>query len=190
MRECDELNVRDALPLLLQGQLAAAARERVRSHVSQCAACTEELALLERAAQLFAAATPRVDLAAIVAKLPAAPAAAARPALSVVRGGAGRTAMPRYALAAVASLTLVATLSFVALRDRVFGSGMSDGAVAPDSAVPVATVPVAIVAGAELDDLGSAELEALLVDLDRMEATVAAEPVAMQRAVVNAPEEM
>jgi hypothetical protein len=47
-----------------------------------------------------------------------------------------------------------------------------------------------MVGGAELGDLGSAELESLLAELERMEATVSADPVTMQRAVVNAPEEL
>jgi anti-sigma factor RsiW len=194
MRECHETNERDALPSLLHGQLSAEAAARVRAHLAGCAACAEEYALLERSARLFATATPRIDVAAIVAKLPAAP-AAARPALTVSRGGLRAARMPRSALAAAASLVLVATLSFAALKGRVFGGGTSATDVAPDSAVPMATapvaaVPVAMVGGAELGDLGSAELEALLAELERMEATVSADPVTMQRAVVNAPEEL
>lgn len=192
MRECHETNEREALPLLLRGRLGPAEAQRLRAHVATCPSCTEELAVLERSARMFDAATPRVDVAAIVAKLPVAPTqAATRPALTVVRGGVPRPLVPRYALAAAASLTLVATLSFAALKGRLFGDGTSDGRVLPDSAVPVAAAtPVALVGGAELADLGSAELEALLAELDRLEATVAAEPVAMQRAVVNAPEEL
>jgi anti-sigma factor RsiW len=191
MRECHETNERDALPSLLHGQLSAEAAARVRAHLAGCAACAEEYALLERSARLFASATPKIDVAAIVAKLPAA----ARPALTVSRGGLRAARLPRSALAAAASLVLVATLSFAALKGRVFGGGTSATDVAPDSAVPVATapvaaVPVAMVGGAELGDLGSAELESLLAELERMEATVSADPVTMQRAVVNAPEEL
>lgn len=189
MRECHDTNERDALPLLLQGQLAPQDAARVRAHVASCASCAEELALLERAARMFTQATPRVDVAAIVAKLPAPP-AVARPLLTVSRGSGRAPMMSRSLLAAAASLTLVATLSFAALKGRVFGTATTDDGVVPDTAVPVATVPVAMVGGAELSDLGSAELEALLAELDRMEATVAADPMAMQRAVVNAPEDL
>ena len=59
------------------------------------------------------------------------------------------------------------------------------------TAVPgTPAVPVAIVGGTELADLGASELEALLAELDRMEATVAAEPISMQRAVLDAPEDV
>jgi len=191
MRECHEMTERDALPLLLRGRLSPSEAARVRAHVATCAACAEELALLERSAKLFDMATPRVDVAAIVAKLPAAP---QRPALRVDRGGARRPLVPRYAWAAAASLTLVATLSFAALKGRVF-DGTSGATVAPDTATPVqqvvqvaSTAPVALVTGAELGELGSSELEALLAELDQFEATIAAEPVSMQRAVLDAPE--
>lgn len=191
MRECDEMNERDALPLLRRGLLEPSAAARVRAHVASCPSCTEELELLERSGRIFEAATPRIDVSAIVAKLPAPPTGAQRPQLSVQRGGAGRPLVPRYALAAAASLTLVATLSFAALKGRVFG-GASAPAVAPDTAVPVATVaqaaPVALVGAAELGELGSAELETLLAEMDQLEATIAAEPISMQRAVVDAPE--
>lgn len=187
MRECHEMNERETLPLLVRGLLGPVEAARLRAHVASCASCADELALIERTARLFDAATPKVDLAAIVAKLPAAP---QRPALTVVRGGAGRARVPRYALAAAASLTLVATLSFAALKGRVFGEG-GEARVAPDTALPgTPAVPVAIVGGTELADLGSAELEQLLAELDRMEATIAAEPISMQRAVVDAPEDV
>lgn len=194
MRECHEMTERDALPLLLRGRLSPSEAARVRAHVATCPACAEELALLERSAKLFDMATPRVDVSAIVAKLPAAP--QQRPALRVARGGARRPLVPRYAWAAAASLTLVATLSFAALKGRVF-DGTSAATVAPDTATPVtevvpvaSTAPAALVTGAELGELGSSELEALLAELDQLEATIAAEPVSMQRAVVDAPENL
>jgi len=190
MRECHEMTERDALPLLLRGRLSPSEAARVRAHVATCPACAEDLAVLERAAKLFDMATPRVDVSAIVAKLPAP---SQRPALRVERGLARRPLVPRYALAAAASLTLVATLSFAALKGRVF-DGTTPATVSPDTTMPVSDVasaapaPVALVTGAELGELGSSELEALLAELDQFEATIAAEPVSMQRAVVDAPE--
>jgi anti-sigma factor RsiW len=187
MRECHGMEEREALPLLARGLMGPVEAARLRTHVATCPACAEELALLERSVRLFDAATPTVDIAAIVAKLPTA---AQRPTLTVLRGGAARPRVPRYALAAAASLTLVATLSFAALKGRVFGEA-GDGRVPPDTALPgTPAVPVAIVGGTELADLGASELEALLAELDRMEATVAAEPISMQRAVLDAPEDV
>ncbi len=197
MRECHDEPMRDALPLLARGLLPAAEAATLRAHLAGCASCADELALLERSARLFDASTPRVDTAAIVRAVQAA-APAARPSLTVQRGGTGpRLRMPRYALAAAASLVLVATLSFAALQDRVFGTGTTPE-VTVDSAVPAspATAPGAAAAapvalgGSDLADLGEAELEALLSELDRLEATVAADPMTLQRAVVQTPEVM
>lgn len=200
MRECHETHERELLPSLLRGQLDPSAAARVRAHVAFCPACTDEIALLERSARLFDAATPRVNVAAIVAKLPAP---AHKPVLTVSRGSLRRPLVPRYVLAAAASLTLVATLSFAALRQQVFGPSGSPR-VAADTSVPAQVEPATATSGAdtptavldaapllgapELADLGTAELEALLAELDALEATVAAEPVSMQRAVTDTPE--
>lgn len=197
MRECHETNERELLPLLLRGRLSPSDAARVRAHVAACPACTEELSVLERSRRLFDAATPTVNVAAIVAKLPAAP---QRPQLTVSSGRARRPLVPRYALAAAASLTLVATLSWSVLKGRPAGTTDMADVTAPDTSVPAQVAatpsetapaiaePVPMVGAAELEDLGASELEALLSALDGLEATVAAEPVSMQRAVVNAPE--
>lgn len=186
MTECQNESMRDQLPLLVHGELSAGDAVALRAHIAACAACASELALLERSAKLFAQATPRVDTAAILAKLPAAP--GTRPVLKVSRGKAPTLGVPRYALAAAASLVLVATLSLAALRDN-FGSTGSATDIGPDSGRPVASdVPVGIVGGNELGDLGADDLEVLLKELDQLEATVAAEPVTMQRPVATAPE--
>lgn len=191
MTECQNESMRDQLPLLVHSELSASqlsASELValRAHVASCADCASELLLLERSARLFAQATPRIDTAAILAKLPAAP--GARPALKVVRGAAPKLAVPRYALAAAASLVLVATLSLAALREN-FGNTTPSADVGPDTGAPVvASVPVGIVGGNELGDLGVDDLETLLLELDQLEATVAAEPITMQRPVTDAPE--
>lgn len=192
MSDSHDETLRDQLPLLRAGALSAADAAALRAHLAGCAACTAELALLERTARLFEAATPRVDVSAILAKLPAPPAMASRPALRVERGGTRVPRIPRYALAAAASLVLVATLSFAALQGRVFGPstpGLTPGDTAPDiAAAAVAAAPVALVGAAELESLGASELETLLDELDRFEATIAAEPLSLQRPVVGAPE--
>ncbi len=209
MRNCENETMRDQLPMLAHGTLAPAEAAALRAHMADCEACAAELELLTRSARLFASATPHVDVAAIVAKLPMPP-AAARPALRVEQGGARtavrtRSAVPRYAMAAAASLVLVATLSFAALKGRVFG-GMAGSEIVPDTAGDVRgtsgtpgqtgseagteavnTPPVALVGGAELDGLGEQQLETLLQELDRLEATVAADPISLQRPVTTTP---
>lgn len=178
--------LRDQLPLLAHGELSAPAAASVRAHVASCAECAAELAVIERAAQMFASATPRVDTAAILAKLPAAP--GARPVLTVSRGTPQAFRVPRYALAAAASLVLVATLSLGAIRDSLFGDGTKTPVMVDTGMLVVATAPTALVGGHELDDFNADELESLLSELDQLEATVAAEPTRIQAPVSPVPE--
>lgn len=196
MRECHETNEREMLPLLLRGRLNPSDAARVRAHVAICPACTEELSVLERSRRLFDAATPAVNVAVIVAKLPSAP---QRPQLTVSSGRARRPLVPRYALAAAASLTLVATLSWSVLKGGTAGSTDMADVTVPDTVLPTQVVagssssaaeaqtgPSSYVGSVGLEDLGAAELETLLSELDALEATISAEPLAVQRPVVNA----
>jgi hypothetical protein len=179
--------MRDLLPLLAHGALAPDEAARVRVHAASCASCAAELAVLGVARGVFDGVTPSVDVAAIVAALPPAP--GARPALRL-EVPRRRVRVPRYALAAAASLILVATLSVGALRVLFDGPGRPDStdvASAGDGANG-ASVPVEILGAGGLSELGSEELTALLAELEAMEATVAAEPTTMRQAVTPPPE--
>lgn len=182
--DCTNETMRDLLPMLAAGTLGASEAAALRAHLAACAACREELAIVETAGRIFAAATPVIDTAAVLAKLPAAP--GTRPALRVLPSTRRVFGLPRYALAAAASLTLVVTLSFAALQHR--SSIGVDGDVVSDSGVPA--VPVAMLGGGDLGDLSAAELRALLAELDVIEATVSAEPSRVQVPLVAAPEEL
>lgn len=188
MTECQNETMREQVPLLVRGMLSTSETIALKAHLAQCGDCAAEFTLLERSARLFDQATPRIDTAAIVSKLPSAP--GTRPALTVSRGTRRGLGVPRYALAAAASLVLVATLSLAALRDNFFGTPNTD--ITADSNAPalVASLPVGLVGGNELSDLGVGDLETLLQELDQLEATVAAEPVTMQRPVSSATEGM
>jgi hypothetical protein len=188
MTDCVNETMRDLLPLLAHDALEAGEVARVRAHVAGCSACAQELAMLVHAQAVFAAATPRVDHAAILAKLsrPGAPASAAleaRPVLTVSRAPRRAFGLPRYALAAAAALVLVATLSLTVLRTAYFGGAPVGVDVASvDSGPPGApTIPVDILGGDDLADFDADELAALLAELDRMEATIAAEPITMRQ---------
>jgi len=186
MTECQNETMQEQLPLLARGTLSTSDAATLRTHVAGCEACAADLRLLERSARLFDQVTPRVDTAAILAKLPAAP--GSRPVLTVSRGARRRFAPPRYALAAAASLVLVATLSLAALRDNFFGSAVQPDSLTDSNPTLVAALPVGLVGGNELGELGVDDLERLLRELDQLQATVAAEPVTMQRPVSSAPE--
>ena len=187
MTECNDTTMRDLLPLHAHGALAAEESARVRAHAASCASCAAEVAALQSAAQLFASVTPTLDSARIIAALPTA-APSARPALRLEPRARPRFTMPRYAIAAAASLVLVATISFGGLR--AFFGGNDE--VVPDSTAGVTTValavPVDIVGAGGLADLESDELRALLAALDEMVLTVAAEPTGFRQPVTSLPE--
>jgi len=170
MTDCTNETLRDLLPALAHDALSGEASARVRSHVAQCAVCTAEFDIIKHSRKIFAQATPSVDIAAIVAKLPTV--ATGRPVLTIERSPRPRFSMPRYALAAAASLLIVATLALPTL----FGTGENGAGIDLDTLPVAPTVPIAILGASTLDDLGSDELETLLAELETMEATVSAEP--------------
>ncbi len=70
MTDCENAEVRDLLPDLVHGRLDTGARAAVERHVRDCAECAGEVALLhELRSTLYS--SPRVDVAAIVAAVPA-----------------------------------------------------------------------------------------------------------------------
>ncbi len=193
MTECLNETMLDRLPMLAHGTLTAAEAAEVRAHIAGCAACAAELALLETSRLVLQANAPRVDAAAI------ARAVAARPALTVERGGASAAAPRRSAwrsrqwLAAAASVIVVVTLSMQLLGNAGSGEGPALG---PDT-TGVATGPGGtegasavggVAVGEGLTDLTDADLSALLTEIESVEATVAAEPAAVRQPIVDTPE--
>lgn len=198
MTNCENETMRDLLPLLAHDALDGAEATAVRAHVASCASCEAELRLIVAAVTLYAAATPSIDTAAIVAKLPTAP--VARPALRLEaspKPSRSTFRMPRYVLAAAASVMLMVTLSLTVLRPIFFGATPSVDSAQVDSsgaepaapvAAPTAGEPVASLGGTEFKDLGVDELTQLLNELDKMEATIAAEPRSMRDPITTTPE--
>jgi hypothetical protein len=204
MADCTNEAMRDLLPLLAHEGPGGDAGEamgretldRLRAHVGDCAACRAELALLRSAASVIDGAVPRVDAAAISAGVNRAL------RLRIVDGAPRRTErrlpsrwMPRRQAAVAASLILVASASLAVLA-RTFGGptppAIDGGRVATtiDSA-PVTRVSAGAgisVAGG-LSDLSEEDLTTLLDELDRVEATIDAEPQSIRRAIVDVPEE-
>lgn len=187
MTECRNDEMRDLLPGLVRGSLAAPEAARVRSHVETCAACASELALLETARLVLLAGTPRVDTAAIVAAVGA-------PTLRVVRGAEGRgtgrrvNRLPRRLLAAAASLLVIGALALPSVRRAFIGlPGDTIGDSLADVASGSPDLAGLTIAGG-FSDLSDADLAALLATLEALEATVAAEPATLRTPFVDAPE--
>ena len=70
MNDCLNVEVREALPDLLNGRLSALDTATMKAHVESCADCRAELALL-REARSTAPLAPTIDVARIAAALPA-----------------------------------------------------------------------------------------------------------------------
>ncbi len=215
MTECLNEDLRDLLPLLAHGSLSAADAGRVRAHMAGCAACAAELSLLQSAAAHLEASAPALDLAAITQGVQTA-LAQGRPALRVVpgelpagaaapRGAAApprRTWVPRQYLAAAATILVVVSLAIPFTGRNGEDPVAAPTATGPAAATDTPSVPVAesgggtpgaaaareaLVATDGLSDLTDADLEALLDELETLEATVSAEPGTMRRAIVNTP---
>jgi hypothetical protein len=182
MTECTNATMRDLLPALAHDALAADEAARVQAHVAGCASCVAELSIIMAAGKIFAQATPAVDRDAILAKLGST--GSPTPVLSIDRRPRRRFAMPRYAIAAAASLLIVATLAL----PGVLSNGENGKVVIVDSMPLSTTVPVAMLGASSLGDLGSDELEALLAELETMEATVSAEPPSYRQPITSTPE--
>ena len=173
MRDCQNAEMRDRLPDLLNDRLAAAERAEVHAHLNTCVDCREELGLLQQ----LRSATPshQVDVNRIVAALPAYKAAPAwRSVTSVV-----------LQIAAAIVLLAGGTLWLLDRRPVDVAGGNQPVAVSPTSDTPAAretprpmsrlrapaTEPPAteLAVGAMFDDLTDAELETLLRSMGALE---------------------
>ncbi|HMI46752.1 MAG TPA: zf-HC2 domain-containing protein, partial [Gemmatimonadaceae bacterium] len=69
MNRCSNSDIRELLPDLLHGTLAADARARVEAHVATCGECGEELGVL-RTVKTAAVFAPRIDVDRVVRQIP------------------------------------------------------------------------------------------------------------------------
>src|SRR4051812_41419962 len=70
MSDCSKGEIRDLLAELANGRLDDETQATVRAHLADCGVCADELRLIERTRALLIFATPRIDTAAIVQRLP------------------------------------------------------------------------------------------------------------------------
>ncbi|MEO7368434.1 MAG: zf-HC2 domain-containing protein [Gemmatimonadaceae bacterium] len=203
MTECMNVEVRDALPDLLHGQLGDLDRATMKAHVESCADCRAELALMEHL-RANAPLAPSIDVSRIVVALPP-PVKSAKQRLAHIAPPRQPTRMSMLWKVAVASALIVGgMLTFSKTRAPV-SSGPAVATVAPSpstagdiapptlapapkqvaSARPPASVAVKEVVAISttglsltggLQDLTDAQLEALLKDVDKVEGLPNAEP--------------
>jgi hypothetical protein len=205
MNDCMNAEVRDALPDLMHGRLSDLDKVTMRAHVETCADCRAELALLQEV-RASAPIAPRIDVARIVAALPAPMPSAADQLVASAPGTTRRTSSMMWKMTAVAALLVTGSLTFAtARRTAVAPATMASTAVAAQSsasrvAAPVAatvavgsSAPAKVVAAAGspvkssvglsltggVQDLSDDQLESLVNGLDNVEAMPSGEPEAI-----------
>jgi anti-sigma factor RsiW len=192
MNDCPDGEMRDLLPGYVHGTLSAAERAAVAAHLESCEDCRTEVALITSASRAFAVAD--VDVARIMRALPAPP-------RRVVRRVFARQAQ-RVAAAIV--IVAVSAVTVLALRGKFQGAAhqvaKSTEATAPDTqlaaAPPTVSAPAAIDSpagalpqvqsatrrspsmsfGGGISDLSDDQLDALMQELDGLDALPSAEP--------------
>jgi putative zinc finger protein len=193
MNDCPNADIRDQLPDLLHERLDVSMRAAVMAHVDSCVDCRAELELLRGVHGMLVSRTPHVDVNYVVNALPNR---AARP----VRLAPRRHVWSDWRIAAAVTVLTVGGGSFALLRqntppmpaDSVVAQAPTvDHAKTPshDTSAPAApTVGAADVnvasaddqAGlattAHLADLNERELQALLDQIDQLQAVPMTEP--------------
>jgi anti-sigma factor RsiW len=198
MTDCLNDTMRDRLPELAHGGLSPADAAALRAHIAGCSACAADLAVLETSRLVLSAHAPKVDVAAITRAVTGAPVLrverrdVSSPASRANATGRTPAWRSRQFLAAAASLLIVASLTIPALGrggpEEVVPVGRDTvlAVVADTPAVPAGPSSLAVSEG--LVDLSSDDLSTLLAELERVEATVNAEPSTLRQPIVDTPE--
>ena len=176
MSDCQNVEMRESLPEYLTGTLSARRRDEVLGHITSCADCAQELALLQLVREAYTEATPTVNVGAIVAALPRqtrrdqgqSPISGSRPAMRSWRRG------PALQIAAAISFIALGGISLAVARSFFDGNRT---AATPDSVIAVNADTPAISFAGGVSDLGDDDLEALLSALESIEALPVTETV-------------
>ncbi len=192
MTECFNTEFKEQLPELAGEQLDPVTRARVEEHVASCEACADELEIL-RIVRESVIPAPYVNVSRIVRSLPPAPVPVndelpwyrrasfqMAAAFLLVAGGlfSARQAGDRVESASVAAApaSSIAVSVQSSPADAVGAPPASPTSSAPERRVANASPneDIALVSG--LDEMTTAELASLLVDVDGMAALPVAEP--------------
>jgi hypothetical protein len=206
MNDCPNAEIRDQLPDLLHDRLDVSMRAAVMAHVDECVDCRSELELLRGVHGMLTAQTPRVDINYVVNALPKRASHALRvvprrrvwsdwriaAAVTVLAIGSGSFAVLRQSettpsvtvppLASHANpatvdstngVTTPSTERVVRVADNAGGSETS-----PDAArsADEQTGAAGLATTARLADLNERQLQALLDQIDQLQAVPITEP--------------
>lgn len=165
MIDCPNEEIRDLLPDLANESLESSVRVLVIAHIAECAACAAEIEIIRSTRLLIVNSTPRVNVAAIVSALPH-PGSLARPGRGVIPIQSARSARSRswgssWRIAAAATFLAAGLGSYAVLRP-------GSPEIGEDTTFVAATQGLALTG--TLADLSDAELDALVKDIDGIEA--------------------
>ena len=176
MIECFSPEVRDHLPDLVHGRLGEVDTATMLAHIEACDACAAEVELL-RAVRREAAVAPAIDVARVVAALPAPMVA---PSIEAPARTTRRSAQWKV-LATAAVVAIIAALG-TQLNDGRARIGVPSVALNPATAeanspaVAAGEEAASLAFVASVDDLTDDQLEQLLGELDDIETIPSAEP--------------
>ena len=172
MPDCLNVEIRELLPEFLHGRLDARDRPRVEEHLASCEECTEELATLQAVRAAFRQAPP-VDTAAIVRALPRA-----HRHLSRRRHVALRIAAA-VSFISLGGISLAVARSFFGPKPTIMQvdtAALPDDSGAPSTLVNASSTPVISFAGG-VSDLGEADIETLITEIESIEPAPLPEPM-------------
>jgi hypothetical protein len=201
MNDCPNADIRDRLPDLLHERLDASMRAAVLAHVDACVDCRAELELLRGIHGMLVSQTPRVDINRVVHALPTRVAQPVRvvprrrtwsdwriaAAVTVLAVGGGSFAVLRQSTTPTAadsafasppathSVATPATDSGAARATRA-GAGASGRPAIPQNPVASADDQTGLATTSRLADLNERQLQALLNQIDQLQAVPITEP--------------
>ena len=179
MTDCPNGLMRDQLPGYVHGRLSAADASRVDAHLEGCDECRAEVALLGKARAALSLGVPRIDVASVVAALPA-------PRVTRRRAPRRFAVLASWRYAAAAALVLAVGSSVLWQRARFTTSPRladSSSVVVPESAALVSPAPRpsedGITFGGGMSDLSLDDLQSLLGQLDSVKTLPSTNPESM-----------
>jgi anti-sigma factor RsiW len=169
----------DRLPELLHGTLSAGERAQIEAALRTDAELADDLATL-RAVSATKRTTPAINIAQIVAALPAPPAHAVAPDVMVDQLAARRAAKrpwisTRFARAA-ALLVVVGGGTLVSVVSHRGGGATGPVDVVAESTVAGAMAQTGLGLGAPLEDLSVEQLKALEAEIQALDGVPSEEP--------------
>jgi len=163
MNDCQNIDIREALPELVHGALPEIERARVQEHIDQCDDCSAELAIIR--AVLGSAAVAPVNVTRIVAAIPP------------YRRTTSNVKRVYLELAAACLIGAIGISTFAVHNSR---SSTARSVAVQGSAA--ATSGLALVNTSDLSDAGLAQLTQ---DLDKLQAMPTADPESVTPAALQ-----